>query len=210
MSYLEPKLGCDVAWPIRDFLYQPYAVIHQEMQHWAESGAPSQIWLGEHPLVVSQGVRARGIALNLPYPVQRSSRGGLLSLHLPGQLIFYPLYRYKDNFDVPRYVALLESVVMQYLDSVGVHSYRCRGFPGVYTSQGKIASLGLRTRCGGAIHGLSFNVCCPLYPFTLIESCGQKEMPITNLAAHGIFPMLVTVKKTFAQIFLQLLAQEFG
>lgn len=198
------------SWFLRNFGLQPYHLIQKEMEDWAESGSPSEIWVGEHPLVISKGVRAKRLQDNYNYPVCQSSRGGLLSLHLPGQLVFYPLYRFKTNFDVQRFVFLLEEMMICYLSQLQIQSYRCLGTPGIYTKFGKIASLGLRTRRGGTIHGLSFNLCCPLRPFSFIESCGQKNMSITNLAAHGIFPMISSVKNTFAEIFLQLLFEEFG
>lgn len=197
-------------WVIRNFGFEPYSRIQKEMEDWAQSHRSSELWVGEHPVVISKGVRSKRLEQDYDYPVCQSSRGGLLSLHLPGQLVFYPLYRFKENFDVQRFVFILEEMVISYLSQLNIPSYRCIGAPGVYTKFGKIASLGLRTRNGGTIHGLSFNLCCALMPFSLIDSCGQKNMPITNLAAHGIFPMLSSVKNAFAEIFLQLLSEEFG
>lgn len=128
-----------------------------------------------------------------------------MSLHLPGQLVFYPLYRQPESFDIQKYVALLEETVLCYLSQWPIAAFRCESLPGIYTSRGKMSSLGLRAKKQGIIHGLSLNVCCPLQPFEYIENCGSRNIPMTNLAAHGIFPMLSSVKKELAAIFLTLL-----
>jgi lipoyl(octanoyl) transferase len=166
--------------------------------------------MGEHPIIVTQGVRARKIAGPSDIPLCQSSRGGMLSLHLPGQLVFYPLYRFDTRFDISRYVWLLEQMILDYLALWQITGYRCLGAPGVYTCYGKIASLGLRVRQHAVIHGLSFNISCPLQPFERLENCGQKNLPITHLAAHQIFPMLSSVKTILPEMFLQLLKQEWA
>lgn len=191
---------------VRDFGCQPYAHVQEEMEQWAQSARSSEIWVGEHPLVVSRGVRAHRDKGPWPFPSVRSSRGGLLTLHLPGQLVLYPLCRMGSSWDLNHFVFVLEETVINYLNQWGIAAYRCAGLHGVYTRFGKISSLGLRVRRSAVIHGLSLNLCCSLLPFQQIVSCGQNQIPVTNLAAHGIFPMISSVKKELVALFLNTLS----
>ena len=56
---------------------------------------------------------------------------------------------------------------------------------GVYTQSGeKIASIGLRIKQHCSYHGMSFNVCMDLAPFSDIDPCGINNQIMTDARSH--------------------------
>ena len=196
-------------WRILDFEYKPFVEIQTAMQAALDHAHEHpQLWMGEHPLVVSKGLRSR----NEPIYYQglthvQATRGGQLTLHLPGQLVFYPIFKIEEFITIHSYIYLLEQIVIDFLANLNVEGKRCDGAPGVYTDRGKIASVGLRVSRGIVHHGLSFNITCPLRPFSWLVCCGQPNMSFTSLANYKLYPSLNFVKEYFIDRFFSLLVK---
>jgi lipoyl(octanoyl) transferase len=86
-----------------------------------------------------------------------------------------------------------------------VQAARRTGAPGIYVTDAKIASLGLRVRRGRSFHGLAFNINMDLEPFQRINPCGYAGLQVTNLA-HFVPADLAEVE----QILVQQLASQLG
>jgi lipoyl(octanoyl) transferase len=63
------------------------------------------------------------------------------------------------------------------------NSYSKKNAPGIYVSNKKIASIGLRVKNHYTYHGLSLNVDMDLSPFTLIAPCGFHGLEMTQVSA---------------------------
>jgi len=148
----------------------------------------------EHPPVFTRGQReSKGQDGSIevpgmgPVPVIASDRGGLITYHGPGQMIFYVLIDLKrSGVGIRRLVAALEQAIIDLLRAYGIAGSRIQGAPGVYVEDAKIASLGLRVRNGCTYHGLSLNVDMNMAPFGEIDPCGVPNQPMTLLRALGV------------------------
>lgn len=153
-------------------------------------GGPERIFFAEHPPVITLGrnsgrehllvspefLAQNGIAL------VRTSRGGSITCHYPGQLVVYPILRMARRPGGLRgLVHDLEEAVMRTLAFFGLHARRSPGRPGVWIGERKIASIGLGLRKWVSFHGLALNVRKDTSLFDLITLCGL----------HGIRPASV-------------------
>jgi lipoate-protein ligase B len=148
----------------------------------------------EHPLVMTLGLRAHKIDINSfcskPWtaPVHKISRGGLATIHNPGQLVIYPLVDLRrQGLSVKQFVQLLFETTQKTLKELGIEStIDLCDQPGVYTSQGKIAFCGLQIKSGITLHGLSINIHNDVSVFGDIESCGVSASKIDSVQKHGV------------------------
>ncbi len=143
-----------------------------------------EIWLVQHPSVYTRGVRQsnKPLDVRLAIPVVDSDRGGLMTYHGPGQLIFYLLLDVKRLGIGPKsLVYRIEQAVIDFLSQHSIPAQRKPAAPGIFVEQGKIAALGLRLTNGFCYHGLSFNYDLDLKPYEDIVPCGDPHMKVTRL-----------------------------
>ena len=115
--------------------------------------------------------------------VFRTSRGGEVTYHGPGQLVGYPILHLRQNkLTVHQYVWNLEEMVMRTLADFGIESQRVAGRRGVWVGGEKVCSLGLRISSEVSMHGFSLNVNTDLRYFTYIIPCGITDATITSLS----------------------------
>jgi lipoyl(octanoyl) transferase len=142
-----------------------------------------EIWLLEHPPVYTLGQGAESASAQNGIPLVRSDRGGEITYHGPGQLVFYALIDLaRRGVKVKRFVWLLEQAV---IDLLGGRGERKPGAPGVYVEGAKIAALGIRVSRGRAYHGLALNVDMDLSPFAAIDPCGYPGLAVTDMRSVG-------------------------
>lgn len=144
----------------------------------------------EHPSVITLGKRAdiaREIFNASGTETVRIERGGLATLHNPGQLVIYPIFHLqKLGIGVRRWVEILLETTAETLQNLGVPASSQFNPAGVYTALGKIAFVGVQIRRGVSTHGLSINIKNDLKEFGKIRSCGLSEAHLDSLAHHQI------------------------
>lgn len=159
-----------------------------------------EVWLLEHPPVFTQGQNGKPEHLHHPgdIPVIQVDRGGQVTYHGPGQLIAYLLIDIKRRqIAVRQLVCAIEKAVIALLSSYGIAATTRADAPGVYVGETKIASLGLRIRRGCSFHGLSFNICMDLEPFSRINPCGltikmsQLQDWVPAITLEEVMPKLI-------------------
>ncbi len=144
---------------------------------------PPTITLGRngkrhHLLASEETLASRGVHC---YEVDR---GGDVTFHGPGQLVGYPLIRLEGRErDVHWYVRNLEEVLLRVVSSFGIEGSRREGLPGVWTSQGKVAALGVHITRWITRHGFALNVQTDLSFFDLIVPCGIASMGVTSMSS---------------------------
>lgn len=141
--------------------------------------------------------KARGIA------IKNTTRGGDVTLHLPGQLVVYPVFDLRLlGRDLHCFLRGLEKAAVLLLRGYGIGAETKPGLTGVWSGNKKIASIGIAVSRWIAYHGMSINVDCDLDLFSLIRPCGQDIMmtSILNENAAGGYDM-ETVKKIAADKF---------
>lgn len=153
-------------------------------------GAEDTLFLLEHPPVITVGrnggeenlhvsrdlLAARGI------DIAKSTRGGNITCHFPGQLVAYPVFRIdRRPGGLHRFFHDLEEVVIRTAAAFGLATTRQQGRPGVWIDNRKICSIGVAVRRWTSYHGFAFNIARDLSLFNLITLCGLPDAEATSL-----------------------------
>jgi lipoyl(octanoyl) transferase len=154
-------------------------------------GGVDRLLLLEHPPVYTLGrgadPRFLGAGALGATPVVRTSRGGQVTFHGPGQLVGYPIVDLRGHRpDVHWYVRSLEQVLIEALAALGIGAAGRPGFPGVWVDgTRKIASIGVGIRRWVTWHGFAVNVSPDLSGFASITPCGIAGVEMTSVAREG-------------------------
>ncbi|MDZ4677402.1 MAG: lipoyl(octanoyl) transferase LipB [Oligoflexia bacterium] len=161
----------------------------------------------EHPAVITVGRAAgsREEVLTDKLPVYEVSRGGRSTLHLPGQIVVYPILDLeKRGRDLHSLMRLLENAIIETLADFRITAQSIEGKTGVWVidesvdansiTERKIASLGIAAKKWVSYHGLALNVTCDLKMFSNLSPCGFNSSVMTSM----IDEMPEEYKKTWA------------
>jgi lipoate-protein ligase B len=169
--------------------------------------------LVEHPHVytLGRGGKESNVLAPQGVPVHRTSRGGDVTYHGPGQLVIYPIVdlRSKLRKHVHRYVRNLEKTAIETLRDFGLVSSRRAPYTGIWIEDRKIAAVGLAVRRGITYHGLALNVNTDLFYFDRIIPCGLTWAAVTSMARElGTKQNAERVKESFIGHFAELLGYD--
>ncbi|MCF8044525.1 MAG: lipoyl synthase [Desulfarculaceae bacterium] len=122
--------------------------------------------------------------------VIQTSRGGNITYHGPGQLVFYPIFDLdRMRMGVEEFVSRLEGIMLDTAAEFGIQAERSAKNPGIWVKNAKIGSIGICIRKGISFHGIALNVTNDLTPFTWINPCGMNDISMTSieeqLQKHG-------------------------
>jgi len=115
------------------------------------------------------------------YQVCRSSRGGDITVHEPGQLVAYfvmPVQSKSSSAVVESVLAIAKACVERYLPDVRYDSR----MPRLWISDRKICSVGLDLTGGVSMHGVAINVSNDLKGFGMIVPCGLSGFGVTSIS----------------------------
>lgn len=179
-------------------------------------GAEDTLFLLEHPKVITLGrqgggenlhvgesfLKAQGISLS------KTTRGGNITCHFPGQLVGYPIFRIeKRRGGIKQFFHDMEEAVIRTCAAFGVSAHRREGYPGVWTDTGKICSMGIAVKRWVTYHGIALNVGTDVSLFELITLCGIPGATPTSIAREtGTTPDMQEVKHALGQEFQRLFA----
>jgi lipoate-protein ligase B len=142
--------------------------------------------LVEHPHVytLGRGGNASNVLTSQEVPLIRTSRGGDVTYHGPGQLVVYPIIdlRSKMRKDVHRYLRNLELTAIRTLKEFGLEGTRRPPYTGIWINNRKIAAIGIAVRRCITFHGLALNVNTDLSYFGRIIPCGLSWADVTSMA----------------------------
>lgn len=151
---------------------------------------------GEHPSIITLGRRAQvNEVLSSVLPVYRCARGGLATLHSPGQLVIYPILNLRQrNWGIRFYVEALLKTTQKTLLEYGLDANCDLAMnPGIYTKTGKIAFCGLQIIQGVSKYGLSINIGNDLSLFRNLRPCGISGQALDRLQNHLAQPLELEV-----------------
>jgi lipoyl(octanoyl) transferase len=150
--------------------------------------AAEVVWTLEHPAVITVGRRAlmaavdRDAAAAAGVPVQETERGGLATVHAPGQLVAYLILDLRRRrLTIPAMVAGMEAAMIDVVATLGVKADRRPGTPGVWVGGEKIGAVGLHIEHGVSMHGLALNLSPDLSLFGLIVPCGIADAGVCSV-----------------------------
>jgi len=140
----------------------------------------------EHPEIVTIGRRGMLDNLQAPDDFESSSvdRGGGLTWHGPGQLVGYPIFRWKEE-SVRTVITTIEEWILLSLSKFGVAGGRDEAMQGVWFKEHKIASIGLAFSKWVSRHGFDINLDTPEGRIESVEGCGLPLGKHTSLSKFG-------------------------
>jgi len=189
--------------------YEPLLLMMQQQALGLQQGTGQEVvWCCEHAPIYTTGRRAidNRTRPDLPAPLLRTDRGGETTFHGQGQLMLYPILNLKGRQLAPRgYVSLLERSAIHLLQHYGIPASQRSGTPGVWTSRGKIAAIGLRISRGVVWHGMALNITTDPAWFNAIRPCGL-DLGVDRMANHTTPPAIELVAEQWVKELRQLLA----
>jgi lipoyl(octanoyl) transferase len=146
----------------------------------------SEILFFEAKPVITLGLRGsknRDLLGVTDIEVLNVDRGGEATYHGPGQLMIFPIAHLPSlGYSVREWVALLLDVTVDFLKARTIPAQWKESCPGVFTKNGKIASIGLKIQNGWSRHGLALNIESDPQIFSQIRACGVQNAAIDQMA----------------------------
>jgi lipoate-protein ligase B len=152
--------------------------------------SPEVIFLCEHPITITLGRRADASSVLRPrtelltegIEIHSVKRGGEATLHLPGQLVIYPVISLRNRgLGVRDVVCRLLSSLRDSVLAFGLEATVKDNPAGLFTTENrKIGAIGLELKQGVTNHGMSLNVSSDIGRYDNIG----KKVEIDELLPH--------------------------
>ena len=145
------------------------------------------IWILEHPSIFTAGTSFNeNDILDKSIKVVKTSRGGKITWHGPGQLVCYFVINLNNRKkDIRKFLNIIENSIIASLKKFGISSYSDRKNIGIWTKinnkEKKIGAIGIRVKKWIAYHGFSINITSSMSNYKKIIPCGIKDKEITSL-----------------------------
>ena len=145
------------------------------------------LWILTHPDTYTAGVSSKSNEiLDKKITVIKTNRGGKITWHGPGQIIFYFIINLsKREKDIRKFVNLIENIIINTLKEYKIKSFADRKNIGIWVRNNKkvekVAAIGIKVRKWIAYHGCAINISNDLRKYDKIIPCGVKNRGVTNL-----------------------------
>ncbi len=152
-----------------------------------KSEANELIWILEHPSVFTAGTSFNeSDILDKSIDIIKTSRGGKITWHGPGQLICYLVINLNNRKkDIRKFINIIENSIILSLQSFGIRTYSDRKNIGIWTKLNnkdrKVGAIGIKVKKWIAYHGFSININNDISNYKKIIPCGIKDKGITTL-----------------------------
>ena len=145
------------------------------------------IWILEHEPVYTAGTTySKKDILDKSINIYETKRGGKITYHGPGQLVFYFVIDLRNKRkDIRKFVSIIENTIIETLEQFNIKTRADRKNIGIwFNNKGKlekVAAIGVRVSKWIAYHGFSLNINNDLEPYKKIVPCGITDKGVTNL-----------------------------
>mgnify|MGYP001184344233 FL=1 len=149
------------------------------------------IWILEHKEVYTAGVSYnKNELLDKSIKLVKTNRGGKITYHGPGQLVFYFVIDLnKRDRNIRKLITSIENTIIDTLKEFKINAFADRKNIGIWhkskienkTKFEKIAAIGIKVKKWIAYHGFSINISNNLDAYKKIIPCGIKDKEVTNL-----------------------------
>ena len=149
--------------------------------------AKELIWFLEHPSIFTGGSSyKKEEILDNSIKINKTSRGGKITWHGPGQLIcYFAIDLSKRNKDIRKFIEIIENSIINSIKFFNINLKSDRNNIGIWFNDGKnlkkVGAIGIRVKKWIAYHGFSLNICNELKNYEKIIPCGIKDKKVTNL-----------------------------
>ena len=152
-----------------------------------KNNANELIWILEHPSTFTAGVSYnKSDILDKSIKIIKTSRGGKITWHGPGQMICYLVINLNNRKkDIRNFLNIIENSIILSLKKFGIYSYSDRKNIGIWTKLNnqnkKVGAIGIKVKKWIAYHGFSINIDNDISNYKKIVPCGIKDKEVTTL-----------------------------
>ena len=145
------------------------------------------IWTLQHEDIYTGGTSFdENEIIDKTIKVLKTNRGGKITYHGPGQLVFYFVIDLKKRKkDIRKFISIIEATIINTLKSYQIQTFSDKKNIGIWYDDNsqikKIAAIGIRISKWIAYHGFSINIDNNIKKYNSIIPCGIKDRGITNL-----------------------------
>ena len=145
------------------------------------------IWILEHEEIYTAGSNYKeDEVLNKNIKLIKTNRGGKITYHGPGQLIFYfAIDLNQRQKDIRKFITLIEKTIIESLYEFNIKSFGDPKNIGIWVNDKndikKVAAIGVRVSRWIAYHGFAININNDLTKYQNIIPCGITDKGVTNL-----------------------------
>jgi len=145
------------------------------------------IWFLQHPPTFTGGSSYKNSdILDKSIKIIKSSRGGKITWHGPGQLVCYlAIDLNKRKKDIRYFINIIEKSIIKTLKEFNIDAAADRKNVGIWHKSknniNKVAAIGIRIKRWIAYHGFSINISNDLNQYKKIIPCRIKNKGVTNL-----------------------------
>tara|TARA_B100000035_G_C20735384_1_gene437345 strand:- start:8 stop:628 length:621 start_codon:yes stop_codon:yes gene_type:complete len=145
------------------------------------------IWILEHEDLYTAGTSFKeNEIIDKTIKIFKTNRGGKITYHGPGQLIFYFVIDLKKGKkDIRKFISIIEKTIIETLKYYEIDVFPDKNNIGVWYNENskikKVAAIGVRVSKWIAYHGFSLNINNNLEKYNAIVPCGIKDKGVTNL-----------------------------
>ena len=149
------------------------------------------IWILEHEEVYTAGTSHKNDeVLDKSIKIIKTNRGGKITHHGPGQLVFYFVIDLnKREKNIRRLISAIENTIINTLKEFNINVFADRKNVGIWHKRKldnkikieKVAAIGIKVKKWIAYHGFALNVSNNIDAYTKIIPCGIEDKDITNL-----------------------------
>ena len=149
------------------------------------------IWILEHKKVFTGDASYKeSEIIDKSIELIKTNRGGKITYHGPGQLIFYFVIDLNQRGrDIRKLITSVENTIIKTLKEFKINTYADRENIGIWykrklnnkTHVEKVAAIGIKVKKWIAFHGFAINISNNLDVYKKIIPCGIKERKVTNL-----------------------------
>ena len=137
-----------------------------------------------------------------------TDRGGDITFHGDGQLIGYPIIRLDDPKKVVPFVRKIENVIIDTLAELSIDAFSKIDDTGVWTKEGKIASIGIKVSKWTTLHGFSLNISENTKGFDFINPCGSSEEHVVSIQQYDETVSFKEVTEIISRKFVEIFKYE--
>ena len=137
-----------------------------------------------------------------------TDRGGDITFHGDGQLIGYPIIRLDDPKKVVPFVRKIENVIIDSLAELSIEAFSKTDDTGVWTKEGKIASIGIKVSKWTTLHGFSLNISENTKGFDFINPCGSIDEHVVSIQQYDETVSFKEVTEIISRKFVEIFKYE--
>ena len=145
------------------------------------------IWTLQHQDVYTAGISFKEKEIiDKSINFIKTNRGGKITYHGKGQLVFYFVINLKKRkISIRQLISLIEKTIIDTLNHFKIKAFADRKNIGIWTKNKKdikkVAAIGIKVKKWIAYHGFAINISNDLKKYDKINPCGLNSKKITNL-----------------------------